>query len=158
MPPIQSGGKCIAMQAVLSITVWVLRLGIGSVFLYAGSIKLLNPHDFAVVISGYGLLPEQLILPVAFVLPVAEVLAAIGLVLGIRGSLPALTVMLLGFIAVLGYGILLGLDVDCGCFSSTDPEAAYKGLESALYRDILLLIGIAFLSLNQIKRPLTGRK
>lgn len=146
------------MQVVLSTIAWGLRFGIALVFFYAGCSKLFNPRDFAVVIAGYGLLPEQMILPVAVALPAVEVLAAVGLVIGIRGSLPALTVMLVGFIAVLSYGILLGLDVDCGCFSSSDPEAAYKGLKHALYRDLFLLLGIVFLSLYQIKWPVRGRK
>lgn len=140
------------MQVLLIGSERIIRLVIGSVFLYAGIIKVGNPHDFAVVIAGYGLLPELLILPVAVALPILEVLAAVGLIFGIRGSLTAITVMLVGFIVVLMYGIVLGLDVDCGCFSSTDPEAAYRGLKHALYRDLLMLVGLLCLFGCQIKK------
>ena len=40
------------------------------------------------------------------------------------------------FMAILGYGISMGLDVDCGCFGPEDPESkAFHGLRAALYRD-----------------------
>lgn len=141
------------MKVFLSGVEWVIRLGIGSVFFYAGIIKVFNPNDFAVVIAGYGLLPELMIFPVAVALPILELIAAVGLIFRARGSLTALFVMLVGFIAVLSYGILLGLDVDCGCFSSTDPEAAYKGLKHALYRDLLLLVGMSYLFLHEFRWP-----
>jgi hypothetical protein len=53
--------------------------------------------------------------------------------------------MLIFFIAVLGYGIVLGLDVDCGCFGPDDPEQAYHGLWSALIRDLGLLVPVLYL-------------
>lgn len=139
------------MQILLAGIERVLCFGIGLVFFYAGVSKLANPHDFAVVIAGYGLLPDPLLLPVAVALPVVEVLAALGLVIGIRGSWTVLTVLLVGFIAILSYGLLLGLDVDCGCFSSNEPEAAYKGLKPALFRDLVMLAGLICLFLYRSK-------
>jgi rhodanese-related sulfurtransferase len=48
--------------------------------------------------------------------------------------------------AILGYGIWMGLDVDCGCFGPEDPESrAYHGLRSALYRDFMMLAGVLYL-------------
>jgi transposase len=72
--------------------------------------------------------------------------AAVGLIRHQRGSLELATVLMLIFIAVLSYGIYLGLDVDCGCFGPEDPEsAAFHGLRRALYRDMALMVGIIFL-------------
>jgi len=52
------------------------------------------------------------------------------------------------FMSILGYGIHMGLDVDCGCFSAEDPEAeAFHGLRSALYRDLVMAAGIGYLYL-----------
>jgi len=54
--------------------------------------------------------------------------------------------LLVLFIAILGYGIWMGLDVDCGCFGPDDPEAeAFHGLRLPLYRDMLMLAGIAYI-------------
>ncbi len=117
------------------------RILLTAVFLYAGASKLPAPKDFATVIGGYGLLPEPLLFPVAVVLPVLEILAAMALLLDVRGSLAIITGFTLMFIGVLAHGIRLGLDIDCGCYGPGDPEGeAYHNLWEALYRDLLLLV------------------
>ncbi|MFZ5765807.1 MAG: MauE/DoxX family redox-associated membrane protein [Thermodesulfobacteriota bacterium] len=122
-----------------------VRWTLAAVFLYAGMVKLLDIRSFAVIISGYGLLPSGLITSAAILLPLLEVGSAIALLCRIRGSLMAIFLQLLFFIAVLAYGIKLGLDVDCGCFGPDDPEQAYKGLKKALLRDLLLVGGVLYL-------------
>ena len=48
--------------------------------------------------------------------------------------------------AVLGYGIWMGLDVDCGCFGPEDPEAeAFHGLRLSLFRDLVMMAGVIFI-------------
>ncbi len=119
---------------------WVLA----GIFIYSGSVKLVDPSRFAEIIAGFGLLPDALIYPLAVLLPVVELVAGIGLVFALRGSLPAIAVMLVMFIAVLLYGIHLGLDIDCGCFGPEDPEQAYKGLKAALARDVVMMVAVLF--------------
>jgi len=130
-------------------TRWVyrsLRWGLAFVFLYAGAIKLADPEAFAVIIEAYGLVPDTLLTPLAVALPALEVLAAVGLMLDLRGSLTIIAVLLSIFIAVLGYGLWMGLAVDCGCFGPEDPEArAYAGIRPALYRDFVLAGGVLLL-------------
>lgn len=121
---------------------WLLAL----LFLYAGVTKLADPHAFGVIIAGFGLLPDSLIAPAAIVLPAAEVVAALGLLGDMRGALGLIVFLLLLFIAVLAYGIRLGLDVDCGCFGPEDPEGhAYGNLSGALVRDLFMVLGAAYL-------------
>lgn len=122
-----------------------VRWTLSGIFIYSGLMKLLDPQRFAEVISGFGLLPHALIFPTAILLPILEVIAGVGLVSSFRGSLAAITGMLTLFVAVLVYGIHLGLDIDCGCFGPEDPEQAYKGLKTALARDIVLMVGVMFL-------------
>jgi hypothetical protein len=127
------------------------------IFLWAGIIKILDPDSFAIILEAFDLLPYTWIMPVAVGLPVLEILAAIGLLFDVRGSLPAVTGLLVLFLVILGYGIWLGLDIDCGCFGPGDPEGeAYKGLRPALYRDIVMLAGVAYLYIWRMKR-LFGR-
>ncbi len=121
---------------------WIL----GLIFIYAGSTKLLAPEIFAVLIDAYGIVPAGLLMPVAIGLPLLEVIAGIGLLLDIRGSLALVTGLLVLFVAVLGYGIWMGLDVDCGCFGPEDPEAeAFHGLRLSLYRDLAMMAGVFFI-------------
>jgi uncharacterized membrane protein YphA (DoxX/SURF4 family) len=128
---------------------WLYRLcrwGLGIIFIYAGCIKLLEPKTFAVLIEAYGIVPQGLLMPLAVVLPALEVAGGIGLLCEIEGSLAVITGLLVLFIAILGYGIRMGLDVDCGCFGPDDPEAkAFHGLRESLYRDLTLLAGIGFM-------------
>ena len=114
------------------------RLALGAVFVYAGAVKLLDPQAFGVVIARHGLLPEPLLWPTALGLPALEVLAGLGLVLGLRGSLTVVSSLLALFAGVLWFGVLRGLEIDCGCFSAGEL-AEHDGLRRALYRDLAMM-------------------
>jgi hypothetical protein len=124
----------------------ISRWVIAGLFLYAAVTKLLEPEAFAVLIDAYGLVPDRLLLPLAVILPLIELMAGIGLLFDIRGSLAAVAALLGFFIAILGYGIWMGLDVDCGCFGPGDPEAeAFHGLKLSFYRDLAMLAAVIFI-------------
>jgi uncharacterized membrane protein YphA (DoxX/SURF4 family) len=126
------------------------RLMLAAVFLTSGLIKLATPQSFAVIIDAYGLLPTLSVMPAALLLSILEILAGVGLITDRRGSLALMAALMLIFMAVLAYGIHMGLDVDCGCFGPEDPEAkAFHGLRSALYRDMGLMGAIIFLYLRR---------
>lgn len=125
----------------------LLRLLLVGVFLWSGLSKAGQPGLFAETVGAFGLLPGGLLLPAALALIAAEIVAALGLLFDRRGALAAVTVLLLLFIGVLGYGIVLGLDIDCGCFGPDDPEAVFHDLRGALLRDLLLLAAVIYLYL-----------
>ncbi|MBU1139170.1 MAG: DoxX family membrane protein [Proteobacteria bacterium] len=131
----------VALTWMARISRWLISVP----FLYAGITKLADPQSFAVVIAGFGLLPEPLLMPAALLLPLLEIIVAAGLLCNVRICLPAAATLMILFIAVLSYGIRLGLDVDCGCFGPEDPEQAYHNLWSALFRDLGFLIPILYL-------------
>ena len=123
----------------------LIRWILGGVFIYAGSIKLMEPEVFAVLIEAYGIVPESLLMPLAVVLSILEVAAGFGLVFDMEGSLSVITGLLMLFIVILSYGIRMELDVDCGCFGPEDPEAkAFHGLRLSFYRDLIMLSGAVF--------------
>ncbi|MCG8687154.1 MAG: hypothetical protein MI892_19905, partial [Desulfobacterales bacterium] len=69
-----------------------------------------------------------------------------GILCDFRGSLSLIAGLLFFFLLVLGYGLHLGLDVDCGCFGAHDPEAeAFHGLRPALYRDLGMIAAVFYL-------------
>jgi rhodanese-related sulfurtransferase/uncharacterized membrane protein YphA (DoxX/SURF4 family) len=136
-----------------------MRWSLGVIFLYAGGSKLLDPQGVAVLIDSYDILPDLLVQPAAIGLPLLEVVAAVGLVIDIRGSLTAIGALLAVFMAILAYGIWMGLDVDCGCFGPEDPEArAYHGLRLALYRDFAMLAGVIYLYTWRVYRRKSPHK
>lgn len=100
----------------------------------------------------YGIVPGGLALETALLLIAAELFIAVGLLLDRFWAVVAAAAMLLMFIAVLAYGIHLGLDIDCGCFGPEDPEhGAVSNLRSAVIRDVLLLIPAAYLLTISLK-------
>lgn len=124
----------------------LIRIGLGLVFIFSGVAKLMAPQSFSVIIEAYGLIPEITVFPVAVIIAMIEALAGIGLLIDVRGSLEIITALIIFFMLVLAYGLWLGLDVDCGCFGAEEPEAeAFHDLRPALYRDLVMLVGIIFL-------------
>jgi uncharacterized membrane protein YphA (DoxX/SURF4 family) len=124
----------------------LIRVLLSLIFLWSGISKLMDPRNFTVIIDAYGLIPEDWVLLLAIFLPLLEIIFGIGLLLDIRGSLAGITSLLMLFVAILGYGIWLGLDVDCGCFGPKDPEAeAFHSLRPALYRDFVMIAGVVYL-------------
>jgi hypothetical protein len=126
-----------------------VRIILALLFLYGGAIKLVDPKAFARVISAYGLVPETLLPFVAVGLPLLETLAGLALLGDRRGSLAVIASLLMLFLAVLGYGIVQGLDADCGCFGA-DDIARRDGLQQAFFRDLFLMgIVVPFLYLSR---------
>ncbi len=135
------------LSEALLVSPWparFFRIGLGVVFVWAGAVKLYAPRAFARTISGYGLVPDELLVPVAIGLPAIEFVAGVGLLLNRRWSFGLVSGLLLMFIAVLGFGIWGELDVDCGCFSQAELDARL-GLRIALARDIAMLAVVGYL-------------
>lgn len=85
-------------------------------------------------------MPDPWVLPTAICLSIFELLVGIGLLFDMQWALGLITALLVLFMVVLGYGLWMGLDVDCGCFGPNDPEGeAFHGLRPALYRDGIML-------------------
>jgi uncharacterized membrane protein YphA (DoxX/SURF4 family) len=121
-----------------------LRVGIAGLFVYAGFIKLLDPKAFAHSLAQFDLLPDPLLPLVAVGLPALELLAGLGLVFAVRGSLTVILALLGLFVAVLGYAVLLDLDIDCGCFTVDDLKSR-AGVRYAFWRDLVLMAATLFL-------------
>lgn len=132
------------------------RLGIGAVFVWSGVSKLLDPQSFAIIIESYGLIPEITVFPTAMLLSAIELAAGLGLIFDLQYTLGLITGLLVLFMLILGYGLWMGLDVDCGCFGPEDPETeAYHGLRPALYRDLVMLAGIGYLYYHRRRQSIS---
>jgi uncharacterized membrane protein YphA (DoxX/SURF4 family) len=142
-PALLPGRSCQAAYGC-SLLYALLKVILSAVFIYAGLVKLLDPRTFAHSIDQYGLLPEALLPAAALGLPALELLTGAGLLLEIRGSLTTIVILLLMFLAVLGYALWLELDIDCGCFTGEELSAR-DGVKTAFWRDLALLAAAAFL-------------
>ena len=128
----------------------LFRLFLGCLFLYAGLIKIVDPPGFAQALYNYHILPGWMINPLAIVLPWVEVMAGAGLLAGIMipGGALVVTGLLAIFAVVLGTSLMRGLDVACGCFSTSATAEPITWLY--LVRDLLLLgMGVHILLFDQ---------
>jgi hypothetical protein len=99
----------------------------------------MDPKAFARTIDAYQIVPEPLLPVVAVGLPLLETLAGLALFFDVHWGLAVISGLLGLFIAVLGYGILMDLDVDCGCFGAADL-ARRDALHQAFTRDLVLAV------------------
>ena len=121
---------------------WLCRLVVAGVFIYSGYVKVQNPLQFAVAISGYQLVPENLIYPMAQYLPWVEVALGFAVLIGwkIRYFASAVSALLLFFMVVLTITYLRGIEANCGCFSMDDPISPLT-----IIRDSIFLIPALYL-------------
>ena len=121
---------------------FTFRLTVGSIFTWAGLLKIIDPHGFAQSIANYKIFPQGMSLFLALVLPWIEVICGIFLISGIfrKASTLIISGSLAIFLILITVSILRGLDIDCGCFGNLGRKVDYK----LLLVDSLLL----FFSLN----------
>lgn len=131
----------------LRLSSHLLRLLLALLFLWAGVSKLLDPKTFARSIDAFGLVPEPMLVVTALGLPVLEIFIAVAVALRWRCGLPLMGAMLLLFIGVLWYGVLQGLEVDCGCFSLAE-QGTHTSLRQAFWRDWLMLAAALYVYLT----------
>ena len=117
----------------------------GSVFLWAGVSKLIDVQAFITAIGEFGLVWEPLLAIVAWGMIGLELLAGVGLWCGRRLAVGLAAALLSVFLCVLGYGILLGLDIECGCFGTGDGMGSLT-LKQAAVLDLVLLATCGWLS------------
>ena len=117
---------------------WLWRLPLGVVFVYAAWEKIMDPADFAATIYNYRLFPLPVIAPLAIALPWLEITAGLMVLAGVwkRAAALILGVLLVSFIAAVGFNLVRGLDFECGCFGSGSRRAGIN----LLWQDALLLV------------------
>ena len=128
----------------LTVLVWLVRLVLGGIFIYAAWIKLKEPWLlFAMSIDAYHVLPQWGVMAVARILPWCEL--ALGLVL-VTGRLPRISSVAASALLALFFGLMVrayakGDTIDCGCFGPGEQISPLT-----LARDGSLLLGALFLA------------
>jgi uncharacterized membrane protein YphA (DoxX/SURF4 family) len=140
--------------------IWIGRLVLGGIFVYAGFSKLLMPNnahlwpmfflkfsismnisEFARQVESYKMISPEASQVVAHTLPFVEIALGLLLLMGWRLRIwaTAITAIMVGFLAVVTRAYLLHMDINCGCFGT--PE---KLTGMTLVRDGAL-VGLALL-------------
>ena len=117
------------------IIIWIGRIVLAAIFIYAGYAKLFRPDMtprpqmpiaislFALQIDSYQILPPQAVLFVARTLPFAEIALGVLLLLGwqLRIWATLVTLIIAGFFASVVRAFSMGLQINCGCFAKPEP-------------------------------------
>ena len=104
----------------MKIFTWILRLALGGLFIAAAIPKIVAPHEFAIAIYHYQMVPHLWINGMAIFLPWLELALGACLIIAPplrRGSAFLLLVLLVIFTTAIGAALYRGIDITCGCFS-----------------------------------------
>ena len=133
------------------------RIVLGFVFIFAAVSKAADPESFAQAIANYKLLPDFLINISAIVLPWIELCAGMLLLFGIsvKENSAILSGLLIIFIFAIFVSLMRGLDIECGCFGTTDGSKV--GLIKILENAGLLLLALILTKFGSSKLSLQGK-
>ncbi len=134
------------------------RLALGGIFVYAAYSKVhfdgaWHLHDyqffFAMAINSYNMLPLSIVQGMARVLPWLEFALGAMVIfgLGLRWASLGITALLLVFMGALARAVMLGLQINCGCFGYNSPKPSTELLHDSGLVALALAVTVgAFLS------------
>lgn len=123
-----------------------VQIALGAVFVASAIPKLVDPPAFAHMIYNYRLLPGTLVNALALVMPWIELLVGVLLVLGAwrREAALVAALLLVVFLGAIGWNLLRGHAIDCGCFdvrsAGKTPDQLLADMKWVLLRDVGLLL------------------
>ncbi|MDT3696715.1 MAG: MauE/DoxX family redox-associated membrane protein [Ignavibacterium sp.] len=134
---------------------FIIRIIIGFIFVYASIEKISDPEGFSMSISNYRLLPVAIVNLFAITLPWIELAAGLLLLFGIL--VKENSSIILFFLSVFTIAIIIslfrGLNIECGCFGKGNQIGLLK-----LGENLLMIIGsllLVFFGSDYLK--LTGK-
>lgn len=135
-------GNPVTVLLTSDLFIFVLRVFLGGLFIYSSVHKIQSPHEFAIAIRGYKILPVELTNLFALVVAWSEVLAGMMLLLGImtKRAAAAIFILLLMFDVAILTTVIRGIAIDCGCFSS---EGGHQTNYELVIRNLFLMAAAA---------------
>jgi len=133
------------------------RLILGGLFIYASIDKIINPLQFAQIIHNYRFLPPEFINIWAIILPWIEFAAGIFLVFNLfpKPSSQIIIAMLIVFIIALSVTAVRGINVACGCFSTSSQVKS--NLVIRIIEDFgMLILGLHILRFSRTEKIKAG--
>jgi uncharacterized membrane protein YphA (DoxX/SURF4 family) len=119
---------------------FLIRLGIGGMFIFASYFKIADPKSFAILIAQYQFLPHDMVNLWALVLPQAEFWFGLALIVTpfVRECALVILGMFASFIIALAWALHFDLGITCGCFQIEGAQSETEA-RIALIRDFVLL-------------------
>ena len=130
-------------MTALGLAAIVVRILLGGLFIFASVSKILDPGGFARTVFYYRLLPVSAVNLIAIILPWIELVVGVLLVIGfkVRGAAFVAAASLIVFTAAMVSALARGLNIDCGCFSTSGGH----GVDTRrIVEEIVLVAAAAF--------------
>ena len=132
----------------LKILLWsavLIRILLGGIFLYAGTIKASASEEFALALAPFTILPESWTGTFAVLLAWTEIVAGLLVLLPRVHRLGSGLILFLAlvFVGVLTWALSNGLIVSCGCFGGDETPSA-AAMQMAILRDVGIACAAAF--------------
>ena len=151
--------------------IWIGRLLLGGIFVYAGYSKLFFPNHnlwpyfmlkfsvsanlstFAFQVDSYKVLPAGAVAFVAHTLPLAEIVLGLLLLIGWRLRIWAslISLIMLGFLAVVTRAYLLHMEINCGCFATPEPLTGMTVVRDGALAGLAVLMTV--FAFQESRRP-----
>jgi len=130
------------------IVLWLSKIVLVGVFIYAAIPKINDPRGFAELIYRYQILPGLLVNVTAIYLPWLELVAAVSLLVPkVREAAGLMVLCLLAiFTAAVGVSLYRGLNISCGCFSTDSQVGAIGGVTIVRNLFLILMAGMVYLA------------
>lgn len=147
----EGGTKRILLTKALPFSA---RLILGIVFIYASMDKIIHPGAFAEAVYNYQILPDFLINLTAIALPWLELTLGILLILHLwlPGVLLLSNFLLLTFLGSMVFNLARGLDIHCGCFSTSQEGTSGAPMAWYILRDGIFLLVAIYLFYRTFRR------
>jgi putative oxidoreductase len=142
--------------------IWIGRLVLGGIFVYAGYSKIFLPNlilsplfalkfslstnlsNFANQVESYKLLSPWGVYFVSHTLPFTEIVLGLLLLIGWRLRIWAtvVTFIMLGFLTVVTRAYLLHMNINCGCFATPEPLTIKTVFRDGAFAALALLMTV----------------
>ena len=153
------------------LVIWIGRLVLGGIFVYAGVAKLTMPNThlwpwfilkfsvstnlsmFQQQVESYKMLSPEMAAQLAHTLPFVEIIVGLMLLVGWRLKIWAslVTLIMLGFLTVVTRAYLLHMDINCGCFGTPEKLTGMTIVRDASISALALLM--TYFVFTESKQP-----
>jgi putative oxidoreductase len=138
---------------------WILRIGLGAVFIYAGGAKVPDIGAFFWDIHHFDLTPVRVSEVMAFLLPWLEIFAGLALIVGrlYFGAIAICGLLSLIFFVAISSAWYRGLDITCGCFGREDNQTNFPKHIAINVAMLLASIALWWLAARRASRHVADR-
>jgi uncharacterized membrane protein YphA (DoxX/SURF4 family) len=125
---------------------WLLRTGMGLMFLGTGLSKAISSPGFRASLEAYNFIPESYLTLTTLLIIAAEISIGAALLMNYGTATAAWLslFMLVGFTLAILSAIVRNLPIDCGCLIGMSTRVGW----SAVFRNTSLMVAAAFLAIR----------